>query len=155
MNLGDMLTNLQNQGPVFWAAAFSIAAGVTLLVVSVVTQIRSMSFSMGRNRVTLNPFSGNVLSNPFSRPKRTKTHNDIKITEDGYQPASISPLNPGPGSQKVASPDFSELTNRLHIAANALEEIRQGLRQDNFTPGFSVLKHEPEAVDYLFKTTAV
>jgi len=151
---------MQNQGPAFWGAALAMALGATLLVISLVTQIRRVQLKSLR------------LNNPFKRglfkrggfKRKTKLSREVAAngnnpainkTNIGYQPASLSPLNPGPNLNVAIRNNTGELTDRLHQAADTLEEIRQGLRQDNFSPGFSVLKHEPEGVDYLFKTTAV
>ena len=155
MNFDTVILSLQNQGPAFWGAALAIALGSTLLIISLVTTIRRM------------PAPSLRLNNPFKRGRRRRAPKlsgeaaakancpTINKTSVGYEPASVSPLSPGPGYHGAVSGNTRELTARLQQAANTLEEIRQGIRQDNFSPGFSVLKHEPEGVDYLFKTTVV
>ncbi len=155
MNFENIFYNLQTQGPTFWAAALAITLGATLLLVSLIAQFRLM---MGSFRGWSNPFKNRGLK-PLPKPTESgissKPGVAIDKTDAGYQPSSMSPLNPGPSQNTGSYGDTDELTARLHHAANTLEEIRQSLRQDNFTPGFSVLKHEAEGVEYLFKTTAV
>ena len=155
MNFQNILLNIQTQGPAFWAAALAMALGATLLIVSLVTQARRIQNS-GSGFYNLIKLSGLKRrqkpseSGVSSQPKVT-----INKTEDVYQPSSVSPLSPGPTQNTPLVDNSNELATRLHNAANTLEEIRQGLRQDKFTPGFSALKHDVEGVEYLFKTTAV
>ena len=155
MNIESIILNLPNQGPAFWGAALAIALGATLLIVSLITQLRRarlFSPSPG-NRFK---FRGLRFRSGLSGNSATNKQNSIISKSDGsYQPAAVSPLGTGPAQIPALSDSTAELTARLHQAANVLEKIRQGIRQDNFSPGFSVLKHEPESVDYLFKTTTV
>ena len=155
MNLENVMLNMQTQGPAFWAAALAVALGATLLVVSVMTQFRRLLISTPKWRI---PFGIPGLKRhpkPSERGYSLKHDRKINKTEDGYQPSSVSPLSPGPSQKTGLQVDSGHLTARLRLAANTLEEIQQRLRQDNFTPGFSVLKHEAESVDYHFKTTTV
>ncbi len=155
MNIDTILQNIQTQGPIFWTASLAMALGATLLVVSMISQARRI---LGAGRNWPNPLVLGKLKfqkKPSQNARSSKTQVTISKTEGGYQPSSISPLNPGPSQNTQLKDESRELASRLHMAANALEEIRQGLKQDNFSPGFSALKHPTEDVEYLFKTTTV
>lgn len=155
MNFQNLLLNIQSQGPAFWAAASAMALGATLLIVSLVTQSRRLLKSPKKFK-SLAKFPGlKRTPKPSEGDHSTGPKITITKTEDVYQPSSVSPLSSGPSQNTPLADNSGELTARLHNAANTLEEIRQGLRQDKFTPNFSALKHEAEGVEYLFKTTAV
>jgi len=150
--LENIMNNLQTMGPVFWAGAGAIALGATLLVVSILTMLRRVKFS----RVSLsNPFEKKRFQNISSKSaqKNPAPSATARKTESGYEPTTF-PLQ---------SKDFTafensnqvpfELTDRLHRAADTLEEIIRGLSKENHSNGFSPLKDEAEGVEYLFKTT--
>lgn len=152
VNLANILNNLQTMGPVFWAGAGAIAVGATLLVVSILTMIRRTNFTTPS------------LKNPFTMKRSFKTAPSIKgktktpaatarKTDSGYEPTTFPLQSRGSADAATSTQIPQELTDRLHRAADTLEEIIHGLRKENHSHGFSPLKDDPEGVEYLFKTT--
>lgn len=151
-NLENILTDYQNMGPAFWAGAAAIALGATFLIVSLLTMLRRVKLTGIKSR---NPFSG------ISKPKNLKPVSEdspqnagtARKTASGYEPASFPAFNQEPAMAQDSNPVPSDLTDRLHMAANTLEEIIHGLQKENYSNAFSPLKEDTDSVEYLFKTT--
>ena len=88
---------LQEQGPVFWAAAAAVAAGITLLAGAAYLQLR---------RLRTRP------AGPAAR---------VRLTETGY--TAQAPL-PVPPAATAPDPRLDDLRDRLAAAAARLETVR-------------------------------
>lgn len=88
---------LQEQGPVFWAAAAAVAAGITLLAGAAFLQLR---------RLRTRP------AGPAAR---------VRLTETGY--TASAPLS-APTAAPTPDPRLDELRDRLAAAAVRLEGVR-------------------------------
>jgi len=148
-----ILNNLQAMGPAFLAAAAAVSIGATLLVVSIITQLRRLSLA--------NPFRSipslrkGMISSSRAKTAKEKqsSFGTVRKTPSGYEPAIIVKNDTGTANQAITAQTSSEMVSRLRKAADSLEQIRQNLRQENQSQGFSELKGEAEGVEYLFKTT--
>ena len=150
--LENILNNLQPMGPAFWVGASAIALGATLLVISVLTMLRGIKFSTLR---ISNPLKMRIAhrGKVSGSGGRTTSSGMAKKTPSGYEPNAFPVQNKELRPTAASSLVPYELTDRLHRAADTLEEIIQGLRTENQASGFSPLKDDPEGVEYLFKTT--
>ena len=150
-SLGNLFNNLQTMGLVFWVGAGAMALGATILVVSLATMMRRIKISR--------PTMTNPIKNMRLSKTKTSSAHSISVptatarkTDSGYEPSTFPLQNRE--IPAVASTSISfELTDRLHRAANTLEEIIDVLHKENHSRGFSPLKDEAESVEYLFKTT--
>lgn len=145
----NILNNLQTMGPIFWAGAAAIALGATLLIASVFTLFKRIKLSPTKFR---NPLL-KTRTSASSKPKIVGNVETVRKTASGYEPAVFPYKN-----EEIVPPVFQnavpmDLTNRLHQAADTLEEMIQGLKSENHSNGFSALKEDHEGVEYLFKTT--
>jgi len=130
VNPGNIMNVLEGQGPVFWAAAAAMAAGLTLLIVSLLVQVRRIQANRtartartGLARGVRKQQTVEVAATPPVR---------IDVTDDNYvatpqQPAQKAPTN------------LSALHRRLQAAADRLEEIRESRTPDTEIPGFTTL----------------
>jgi len=151
-NLANIMNNLQAMGPVFWAGAAAIAMGGTLLIVSVLTMLRRLKLaSPGFNRNLL--LKNKIRKTPIA-DTASSSSGTARKTETGYEPTVFPLKNQEPVAEKNTSSQIPfELTDRLHRAADTLEEIINGLQKENSSNNFSPLKDDTESVEYLFKTT--
>lgn len=116
---------LQEQGPVFWAAAAAVAAGIALLAGAAWLQLRRL-----RRRAS-------------TRARAPR----VRLTESGYTanaplPASVAPLAPAP----TPDPRLDELRDRLAAAAARLETVRAARNS------VSGLKTSPKRVEYVHRS---
>ncbi len=152
MNLDGILNNFLTLGPVFWAGAVAIAIGATLLVVSVLTMLRRLKLVQPKiGNPFLKKWSGQ--KSPRSKKSRVLSAETVRKTDSGYEPTAFPIQNANSHPAKTSGQVPFELTDRLHQAANTLEEIILGLQKENHSPGFSLLKEDRKSVDHLFKTT--
>jgi hypothetical protein len=152
VNLENILNNAQTMGPVFWAGAAAIALGATLLLVSILTMFRR--FKLFRPSIKLPGFGKNsrrIIGNKTQAG--TASASTVRLTASGYEPTAFPLNNQENPSEAVSTMVSSELTDRLHRAADTLEEIIHGLNKENYSGGFSSLKEDTDGVEYLFKTT--
>jgi len=152
VNLGNILNSAQTMGPVFWAGAAAMALGATLLIMSILTMLRRIKYPSPQMKIP--NFGKKAHRNASASTAGTAAPSaTVRKTVSGYEPTAF-PLNTQE-TQAEAAPSMvsSDLTERLHRAANTLEEIIHGLQKENYSSGFSSLKDDHEDVEYLFKTT--
>jgi hypothetical protein len=153
VNLENTIHYAQNMGPVFWIAALAVALGATLLIVSLLAQIRNIGLRSPSFKNFLKVQRRPASSGNSSAKGQKSFNQTIRKTETGYQPGGSSAMASNGNTVPETNQDTADLTNRLRKAADTLEEIKQCLQRDNFKPGYSGLKDEAEGVEYLFKTT--
>ena len=152
LNLENILTDYQNMGPAFWAGAAAIALGATLLIVSLLTMLRRVKLTGIR---TKNSFAGSFVNNSQKTSSENIPQNagTARKTSSGYEPGAFPAYVQEPAKVVESDPIAGDLTDRMHRAANTLEEIIQGLQKENHSNAFSPLKEDTDSVEYLFKTT--
>nr|MEE4269892.1 hypothetical protein [Candidatus Krumholzibacteria bacterium] len=138
--MAELLTQLQSQTSIFWIAAFSVALGATLLMVSgVIMARRKLPGSMtlrGRRRTP-----------GTSGPAAPST---ISLTDTGYAltpPVSAS----GARAAEMSAIQMADLLKRLKTAANSLEDLQTTLRIQEKSTRHSGLKEPVQDVEYVFK----
>ncbi len=148
----NMLNNAQTMGPVFWAGAAAMALGATLLIVSILTMVRRFNFK-GLNFGKL--LAAKRIKRDLSDTggSNSSTSGTARKTDSGYEPTTFPLQNKGTAPAAALNQVSYDLTNRLHRAADTLDEIIHGLQKENQTTGFSHLKDDTEGVEYLFKTS--
>ncbi len=154
MQYQNIISNFNTLGPAFWVAAVAIALGLTLLLVSVVVQLKKVAAKTRGKMFSFKIPSIMAQNSPTVKNPLQASGQVIKKTKTGYAPRNHL-SSPTITLDDVDSPQNSDLVNRLQVAADALEDISTSLGKNNFTLGFSSLKADPDSVEYLFKTTAV
>ena len=153
VNLANIMNNFQSMGPVFWAGATAIALGGTLLMVSMITMLRRIKLSApGWKSPSLGLNRKNRKTNPPETPMG-EAQATARKTESGYEPAVFPLKSQSAAAAKSSSAISFELTDRLHRAADTLEEMILGLQKETYQNNFSPLKDDNESVEYLFKTS--
>ncbi len=150
--LENIMNNAQTMGPVFWAGAAAMALGATLLIVSILTMLRRINIA-GLN--FKNPMAARRIKQARSDAAagNSSTSGTARKTDLGYEPTTFPLQNKEAVPAAAVSQVSHDLTDRLHRAADTLEEIIHGLQKENQSTGFSPLKDDTEGVEYLFKTT--
>ncbi len=126
---------IAGQGPVFLGAAGAVAAGLTLLVVSLISYLRGRW--SGRRKGGAKP-SGQMVSGQH----------------DTYSPAAdrLRPAAPAVARTGTGGPDSDQLLlARLRRTTSQLETLKEALRREQNTTAESPLKPTPPAVEYVFK----
>ncbi|MCP4292334.1 MAG: hypothetical protein GY780_10945 [bacterium] len=154
MQYQNIISNFHTLGPVFWVAAVAIALGLTLLLVSVVVQLKKVATESQGKMFSFKMPSPKIKKTPIRKNPLQASGQAIDKTNTGYAPRNHH-STPAISLSDDASPQNRDLVNRLQVAADALEEISTSMGKNNFTLGFSSLKADPDGVEYLFKTTAV
>ncbi len=153
MNLEHFSEIGQNMGPVFWIAALAIALGATLLMLSILTQIKSLGIKSPKWQRGAVPRFHLFKRNGKKLEEGNTTGISVRKTNNGYEPVAGTPRNMPATSEQPNTGVNPELVIRLRQAADTLEEVKRSLQKDLFTPGYSELKDPGESVEYLFKTT--
>lgn len=145
MNWSEISQEILGQGPVFLAAAAAIAAGMTMLVVSIVMQLRKTS------RL------------PVSRPQRLSWRNPLRRRSRPAEP--LAPSVPAATAGYAAQADASAsvpagddrvaetltlLLERLRKASQQLSDL-QTAAEVGANSSASVLKEPASDVEYVFR----
>jgi len=153
MNFMESYENLLSQGPVFWAAAAAVAAGCTLLLVSLGIQIRK-SLSGKKWKITTSALKKNQTNS-----QQSIHHPQINITETGYglngalpDSKEIGVQDPDMNSSPENTKELSQLLQRLRRAGDQLEELQSNVTYDQTPVHNSLLKEHSENVEYLIRT---
>lgn len=146
MNWTEILSNYQAQGTIFWVAAFSIAAGATLLLVSgMVLAKRGLVRTHLNNLVHRRKKSSHVL--PSSAAVGL-----VQKNETGYEAQALNSMVAEKTLLEPTPSEWQQLNNRLKGAANTLEEIHNSLKNQDASISGSTLKVPGKEVEYVFKT---
>jgi len=140
----DKLEIITSQGPLFMAAAVSVALGLTLLVVSAVLRLSALK-RLVRPGIKRATGQGNGTS-------RTAA-GSVRATDIGYEAAGAHlavPATPAIDPRRLA-----DLHTRLRVAADRLESLQKADRENFTSVEISNLKGMGPAVEYLKKTEAV
>ncbi len=148
-SITEFLNQFQGQGSIFWVAAFSMAAGATLLLVSGLVMARR---GMARG---LSLAGGGIRRPSFTlgKGKEKAAGPMVELTDTGYKANTLTtaPEAPRAESAPPAAGD-GELFDRLRQAANTLEEIHRALKSGEHGYGISAITANGRDVDYVFKS---
>ena len=149
MNFSAIIQDIVAQGPVFWAAGAAIAAGLTLLMVSLTMQIRRITH--GRRLLTR-------LSPPWINRRGIADGTGAEaavqaahVAAAAYEQAQAEAIRPAPHSTANAV-TLTALLERLRNASAQLERIQESLEPPAQSERLSVLKGSAEEVENLVGT---
>ncbi len=138
--MAELLAQLQGQTSIFWIAAFSVALGATLLLVSGVIMARRKlpgALIFRRRRRT-------------KRPQSPVAPRTISLTDTGYaMTPSASPA--AARAAEMSAIQMADLLKRLKSAANSLEDLQTTLKIQEQATRHSGLKARAQDVEYVFK----
>lgn len=141
MDLANILENIAAQGSMFWVATGSVALGVTLILVALVTQLNRL-----RNRKSLQV--GRELLRPPAEPSRPAPEEIIQAPPPDIENFSA------PAETASVPADARELTHlvaRLRAAGDKLENFQRQNLPEPAQATESPLKEASSAVDYVFR----
>lgn len=141
MNWIDITSQLQSQGSIFWMAAFSMAAGATLLLVSGMILAKRQLFSR----------FAQGLQGRKARKKLQQNPARIELTDTGYKASHLPPQASPQELNRPSTEQMADLQKRLKKAANTLEDLHQSLKNQDQITGVSGLKTSSRDVEYVFK----
>ncbi len=130
----------RSQGPVFWAAAAAIAAGLTILVVSMLVYAQGRFRNWRRARLAS---ARTVLPDPGVYARNSG------VADDNFSLPGQT-LNP-PSAGEGTGPLGESLLLRLRTTVSRLEDLQATLGNQILPADESRLKQGPPAVDYIFK----
>ena len=138
--MAELLAQLQGQTSIFWIAAFSVALGATLLLVSGVVMAR-------RKLPGALAFRGRRRSQGTQGPVAPST---ISLTDTGYaMTPAVAPAVTR--AAEMSAIQMADLLKRLKAAANSLEDLQTTLKIQEQAPRYSGLKARAQDVEYVFK----
>ena len=150
MGLDAITQDIVAQGPVFWAAAAAIAAGLTLLAISLVVQVRRLS---GRTKVIRWPGM-----NPLRRrstPGRGAPEAAIQaahLAAAAYEEAQAAATATVGTRSEATNETLTALLGRLRKASARLETVQERRTASAQAEGLSTLKGSAEQVEYVFRS---
>ena len=149
MDLDAITRDIVAQGPVFWAAGAAIAAGMTLLAISLVVQVRRLS---GRTKVIRWPGM-----NPLRRRSTTRrggTEAAIQaahLAAAAYEEAQTAATVAGTRTD-ATNETLTALLGRLRKASARLESVQERRTASAQPEDLSTLKGSAEQVEYVFRS---
>ncbi|MHB8078762.1 MAG: hypothetical protein ACYDIE_05865 [Candidatus Krumholzibacteriia bacterium] len=148
-------------GPLFWASAIAVAAGITALTVALLLAVARLARARRRRAAAPSPSPLVAAGRAEAAPAPPPTAAVLRAyqAQAGEETAPRDPeapapapggVEPGQGGNAVR---LVPLLTRLRAAANRLEEVALALEPPALAgTGNSGLKTAPEDVEYLFRT---